>query len=284
MSLVCWYPRSTVGQEQTYAQSVETWRQERETHLRSDTGWLTIAGLYWLQTGDNRIGSAADNDMVLPADSAPAHVGVFTLERGTTTFRAEQGIDVFQNEKKVQTASLEVGVASDGLSVGRLSMWVHTSGQHFATRLRDPDHPLRRAFSALRWFPVDTAYRVEARFEPYKRPTSVSRLNILGDLERFRSPGRVVFELRGQMLHLEPVVGGQTDLFFVSRDATSGRETYGAARFLHVPLPHNGRLILDFNTAYSPPCAYNPSATCPLPTEQNRLGLRIEAGELVYRP
>ena len=276
-------PRLAVGQDQAYAQRVEAWRQEREAGLRSETGWLTVAGLYWLQAGDNRIGSAADNDIVLPADSAPAHVGVFTLERGTTTFQAERGVDVFQNGKKVQTASLGVGAVSDALSVGRLSLWVHTSGQRFAIRLRDPDHPLRKTFNGLRWFPVDTAYRVEARFEPYERPKSVTMLNILGDLERFQSPGQVVFELRGQTVHLEPVVGGPNDLFFVFRDATSGRETYGAARFLHAPLPRDGRLVLDFNTAYNPPCAYNPFTTCPLPTRQNRLGLRIEAGELAYQ-
>ena len=146
-------PEPAVGQEQAYAQGVEIWRQEREARLRAETGWLTVAGLYWLQAGDNRIGSAADNDIVLPADSAPAHVGVFRLERGTTTFRAERGVDVFQHGKKVQTASLEVGAVSDALSIGRLSLWVHTSGQRFAIRLRDPDHPLRKTFNGLRWFP-----------------------------------------------------------------------------------------------------------------------------------
>ena len=275
-------PAPAIGQ-QTYTQRIETWRQEREAGLRSETGWLTIAGLHWLQAGDNRAGSAADNDIVLPADAAPAHVGVFRLEHGTTTFQAAPGVEVFQHGEKVQTASLGVGAVSDALSIGRLSLWVHTSGQRFALRLRDPDHPLRKTFTGLRWFPVDAAYRVEARFEPYERPKSVTMLNILGDLERFQSPGQVVFALRGQTVRLEPVVGGPNELFFVFRDATSGTETYGAARFLHAPLPRDGRLVLDFNTAYNPPCAYNPFTTCPLPTRHNRLGLRIEAGELAYQ-
>lgn len=276
-------PEPAAGQEQAYTQRIETWRQEREARLRSETGWLTIAGLHWLQAGDNRVGSAADNDIVLPADAAPAHVGVFRLEHGTTTFRAGPGVEVWQHGEKVQTASLGVGAASDALRIGRLSLWVHTSGQRFAIRLRDPDHPLRKTFNGLRWFPIDAAYRVEARFEPYERSKSVTMLNILGDRERFQSPGQVVFELRGQTVRLEPVVGGPNELFFVFRDATSGTETYGAARFLHAPLPRDGRLSLDFNTAYNPPCAYNPFTTCPLPTRQNRLGLRIEAGELAYR-
>ena len=276
-------PEPTVGQEQAYTQRIETWRQEREARLRAETGWLTIAGLHWLQAGDNRVGSAADNDIVLPADAAPAHVGVFRLEHGATTFRAEPGVEVLQHGEKVHTASLGVGAASDALRIGRLSLWVHTSGQRFALRLRDPDYPLRKTFTGLRWFPIDAAYRVEARFEPYERPKSVTMLNILGDLERFQSPGQVVFELHGQTVRLEPVVGGPNELFFVFRDATSGRQTYGAARFLHAPLPRDGRLVLDFNTAYNPPCAYNPFTTCPLPTRQNRLRLRIEAGELAYQ-
>ena len=245
-------PEPAVGQEQAYTQRIETWRQEREARLRSETGWLTIAGLHWLQTGDNRVGSAADNDIVLPADAAPAHVGVFRLEHGTTTFRAEPGVAVWQHGEKVHTASLGVGTASDALRIGRLSLWVHTSGQRFALRLRDPDHPLRKTFTGLRWFPIEAAYRVEARFEPYERPKSVTMLNILGDLERFQSPGQVVFELRGQTVRLEPVVGGADNLFFVFRDATSGRETYGAARFLHAPLPRNGRLSPGFQHRLQP--------------------------------
>lgn len=273
----------TFSQEQPYTQTIEAWRREREVRLTSETGWLTLAGLHWLQAGANRIGSAPDNDLVLPADSAPTHVGVFTLENNRTTFQATQGVEVFQNGKKVQTATLEAGVASEALSVGRLTMWIHKSGERFAVRLRDPDHPLRKTFRGLRWFPVDPAYRVEARFEPYDSPKDVSMLNVLGDLEQFTSPGRVVFELQGQSVRLEPVVSEERDLFFVFRDGTSGKETYGAARFLHAEMPHDGRVMLDFNKAYNPPCAYNPFTTCPLPSKENRLTLRIEAGELAYQ-
>ena len=271
------------GQEQSYTQTIETWRQEREARLTSETGWLTLAGLHWLQAGANLLGTAPDNDIVLPADSAPTHVGVFTLENTAIAFQAGQGVDVFQKGKKVQTATLEAGASSDALTVGRLTMWIHKSGERFAIRLRDPEHPLRKAFSGLRWFPVDAAYSVEARFEPHDNPKSVSMINVLGDLEQFTSPGTVVFELRGQSIRLEPVVSEEKDLFFVFRDGTSGKETYGAARFLHAEMPEDGRVVLDFNKAYNPPCAYNPHTTCPLPSKENRLALRIEAGELVYQ-
>ena len=78
-----------------------------------------------------------------------------------------------------------------------------------------------------------------------------------------------------------PVVEpGDTQLFFIFRDATSGKTTYGAGRFLHADPPKDGRVILDFNKAYSPPCAVTPYATCPLPPPQNRLPVAIEAGEI----
>jgi uncharacterized protein (DUF1684 family) len=214
---------------------------------------------------------------------APAHAGAFTFGNNTTTFQAEPGVEVFQKGKKVQAARLEPGTASDALTIGRLSMWLHKSGERFAIRLRDPEHTLRKTFSGLGWFPVDTAYRVQARFEPYDSPKSVPMLNILGDLEQFTSPGRVVFELQGETIDLEPVVSEENDLFFVFRDGTSGKETYGAARFLHADMPQAGQVILDFNKAYNPPCAFNPFTTCPLPPRENRLALRIEAGELMYK-
>jgi uncharacterized protein (DUF1684 family) len=162
-------------------------------------------------------------------------------------------------------------------------MWVHKSGERFAIRLRDHDSPIRKAFTNLRWFPVDADYRVTARFVPYDSPKPVSMLNVLGDIERFFSPGYAVFTLHGQELRLEPVISKQGHLFFVFRDGTSGRETYGAARFLYADGTQNGHVILDFNKAYNPPCAFNPHTTCPLPPEDNRLTVRIEAGELNYK-
>ncbi len=267
----------TFSQEQSYAQSIETWRQEREARLTSETGWLTIAGLYWLQEGENRIGTDPSNDIVLSASSAPAHIGVFTFQHGATSFQAAQGIRVLHKGKAIQSALLTAGGAVDVISVGALTMWVHKSGERFAIRVRDPDSPLRKKFTGLSWFPSDPTYRVTARFVPYDAPKPAPMINILGDIERFSSPGYVVFELGGQTLRLEPVASEENDLFFVFRDGTSGRETYAAARFLHTDMPQDGRIVLDFNKAYNPPCAFNPFTTCPLPPKDNRLALRIEA-------
>ncbi len=273
----------TFSQEQSYTQSIETWRQEREARLTSETGWLTIAGLYWLQEGENRIGTDPSNDIVLSASSAPAHIGVFTFQHGATSFQTAKGIRVLHKGKAIQSALLTAGGAVDVISVGALTMWVHKSGERFAIRVRDPDSPLRKKFTGLSWFPSDPTYRVTARFVPYDAPKPAPMINILGDIERFTSPGYVVFELGGQTLRLEPVASEENDLFFVFRDGTSGKETYAATRFLRADTPQNGQVVLDFNKAYNPPCAFNPFTTCPLPPKDNRLAIRIEAGELEYR-
>ena len=139
--------------------------------------------------------------------------------------------------KAIQSVPLTAGVATDVISVGALAMWVHKSGERFAIRVRDPDSPLRKKFTGLSWFPLDPTYRLTARFVPYDTPKPAPMINILGDIERFTSPGYVVFELGGQTLRLEPVASEENDLFFVFRDGTSGRETYAAARFLHTGMP-----------------------------------------------
>src|SRR2546423_790680 len=93
------------------------------------------------------------------------------------------------------------------------------------------------------------------------------------------SPGYVTFTMNGRSHRLEPVYEDdkREDLFFIFKDQTSGKETYGAGRFLHTPLPKNGSVDLDFNKAYNPPCAFTAFATCPLPTRQNQLPLAIRA-------
>ncbi len=159
---------------------------------------------------------------------------------------------------------------------------MHASGDRYAVRLKDKNSALRRNFAGLRWYPVDESYRVTGRFVPYDKPKTVEVQNIMGDTGQMTVPGYVAFTLHGQEVRLEPEADG-TDLSFVFRDLTSGKETYGAARFLDTTLLPNSQVILDFNEAYNPPCAYNPYTTCPLPLPQNRLRVRIEAGEKKYR-
>ena len=145
---------------------------------------------------------------------------------------------------------------------------------------------LLKSFTGLGWFPIDPAYRVVARFAPFDAPKPVEVPNILGDLERYTSPGMLTFTLNGQQCVLQPfqVGRGESSRFFiVFKDLTSGKETYGAARFVNASLPKEGATIIDFNRAFNPPCAYNPFTTCPLPLPSNRLSVRILAGERKYQ-
>ena len=269
---------------QDYAAETEAWRVDREEKLKADDGWLTVAGLFFLNEGDNSFGSSPLNDIVLR--TGPAHAGVFTLRGGAVTARAQAGETLSVNGRSVAEARLwpREGDARPVVAIGPLTLYVHYSGARLAIRLRDRDSGLRRRFTGLRWFPVDESYRVRGRYVPHDQPRTVELSNILGDIERSRSSGSVVLTVAGEELRLTALdVGGR--LWFVFRDLTSGRETYSAARFLYADAPaEDGYTTVDFNRAYNPPCAFNPYTTCPLPPRENRLPVRIEAGERDYQP
>ena len=144
--------------------------------------------------------------------------------------------------------------------------------------------PRRRDFRGLQYFPISPDWVFEARFEPYEPHRSIKIVNILGLEDDMESPGAVVFTKNGQEIRLDAVLdgAGATDLFIMFADGTSGHDTYGAGRFLHVPFATNGKTLVDFNEAYNPPCAFNNFATCPLPPYQNRMKLKITAGEKNY--
>lgn len=264
-----------------YVATIENWQAEHEANLEKDSSWLTVAGLYWLRPGENTVGTDPSNDFVLPEGSAPGVVGVFDFEDGTATFRAADGVTVTQNGKPVKSATLEMG-EKHAVAINDLSMWLHYSGPRLAIRLRDLNSALRKEFTGLKWFPVDPRYKVTAKFTPYAEPKKVDLLNVLGDIESFESPGYVDFELMGTSVRMEPMSLPGGALWFVFRDGTSGKESYAAARFLGASKPENGEVIIDFNRSTNPPCAYNPHTTCPVPTKQNRVKVRIEAGEKNY--
>lgn len=280
-AMFAFFPESGRAEDGSYAKEIEAWRAEREANLKKDDGWLTVAGLYWLREGENWIGADTANDFVLPEGSAPPVVGVFDFHEGRTSFRADRGVAVTQHGKPVETAALEPG-EKEAISLGKLSMWVHGSGERLAIRLRDLDSSIRKEFTGLVWFPVDPAFRITARFDAYPKPRDVEILNMLGDIERYQSPGTVELEVGGETVRMEPVLDSDGSLWFIFRDGTSGKESYPAARFLHTDLPKDGQVVLDFNKAYNPPCVFTPYATCPLPPPENRLAIRVEAGEKAY--
>lgn len=265
-----------------YHAEVTQFRQDREATLKGDAGWLTIAGLWFLTQPQTTFGSDPLNDIVFPA-SAPPRAGVFEMRNGTVSVTAAEGVTFELDGKPVTKMALKSDVPgpADRLMLGKdLQFWVHNSGQRLSIRLRDQNSSLRKEFTGLTWFPIDPAYRVEATYTPFDKPKIVDVASLVGDSDKTPIPGLVTFTLKGQEYALEPFAEPDDPQFwFVFRDLTSQNETYPAARFLYAPAPVNGKMILDFNKAVNPPCAYNPYTTCPLPTEQNRLRTRVEAGE-----
>lgn len=266
-----------------YRQEVEEYRRQREKRLTADDGWLTVTDLYWLKPGVNRFGAGRANDLVLPA-SAPDHAGTFSVQNGEVAVDAAPGVPLMLGAARAAHRVLRSdadGARPDVLALGSLTLQIIDRGGRLAVRVKDKDSLARRQFKGLAWYPVNPAYRVAARFVPHDRPATITVPSIIGVAEPMPSPGTAVFEIEGRVVRLDPVIEpGETKLFFIFRDATSGKTTYGTGRFLYADAPEGGQVILDFNKAYSPPCAFTPFATCPLPPPQNRLAIPIAAGEL----
>lgn len=267
-----------------YASGIEAWRKTAEERLKAPDGWLSVAGLFWLKEGPNTMGSAAGNAIVLPA-TAPKSLGTLTLAKDKVSLSVPGGSALQVNGQPARSGALKTdagGVAPDLMTLGPLTMFVIVRGDHIGLRLRDQNSEYLRNFTHRSWYPVKPEYRVEGRFE--KQPERTIRVaTVLAGIQEDAKVGGVVrFKLGGAEHVLEPHFSGD-QLFYVFRDKTAGKKTYGAGRFLYSDLPDaKGKVILDFNKAYNPPCAFTPYATCPLPAKHNHLTVAIEAGELDY--
>ena len=270
----------------TERSSIEAWRADRARRLISDSGWLTLCGLFWLKEGENSFGRAASNALALDNPSLADTAGSFVLRDHRVRFLAAPGGKVTHEGQPVSSLDLVPDTAGEPtvLASGSLRFFIIERAGNLGVRVRDLENPHRRDFRGLSYFPVSTAWVFDARFEPYEPARHLKIVNILGMEEDAVSPGAVVFTKNGREWRLDTVLEspGDKELFIMFADLTSGHETYGAGRFLYIPLPQSQRAQLDFNKAYNPPCALNDFATCPLPPPQNRLTLRIEAGEKKY--
>ncbi|HEV2176009.1 MAG TPA: DUF1684 domain-containing protein [Terriglobia bacterium] len=276
----------TPATEPSYQAEIARWRERREAGLKADDGWLTLAGLFWLKDGSNTVGADAASDIVLPKGSAPDLVGEFDFHAGKTSFQAAPGVTIQVNGQSLQQGTSPVLKADsadspDVLQINDLTMFVIQRGDRYGIRVKDKNSEVRKRFKGLKYYPANEAYRVKAKFVPYNPPKMIPVPNILGQVEDTPSPGYVEFTLNGHACRLDPVTEGDS-LFFIFKDLTSGKETYPPGRFLDTAMPKDGVVVLDFNKAYNPPCAFTPYATCPLPPEENKLGIAIEAGELRY--
>lgn len=273
-----------VEMNDTYRSEIEEAWTQREARLVADDGWLTLVGLYWLEPGIQVVGSSPEAAVRLP-DAAPPVVGTLELTGdGRVVFSAQGGAEITVNGGPAVTGVLKTDASGkpDVVEAGRISFYLIARGDRIGVRVKDPQAATRQEFTGLEHFPIDPAFRVTASLEPYGEPRMVSIPTVIGTPQVMLAPGVLHFELAGRACMLEPYhsTPDDTELFIVFRDATSGDTTYGAGRFLSAVLaPGATEVVLDFNLAVNPPCAFTPYATCPLPTPENVLPVAVEAGE-----
>ena len=265
-----------------YEAEVQEWRAGRLERLLSPTGYLTQVGLFWLQDGSYAVGSGPDNAIRLPA-SAADHVGDIVVREGVVRMIVADGVEVTYQEFPVDEIELPADTSGDFvlLEHGSIAWSVIERGGRLAVRVRDVEHPWVKTFGPIPYYDIDPDYRVEAVLHPYAEPRKITVNTVIeGFTQNPVAPGTVTFSLDGVEYELEPTLSGSGRLFFVFGDQTNRDETYGAGRYLYADMPgEDGRFLLDFNLAYSPPCAFNDFSTCPVASPRNRLPIRVEAGE-----
>ena len=271
-----------------YEREVKKERNARLERLQKPAGWLSLVGMHWIEVGTTRVGRGDDNGTKLAV--GPARIGMLTLTKaGKITLQPERGSEITIDGKPASgTAQLlsdaDVGVDGEptvvGFNKGDASFIVIKRGDRYALRVRDALAPTRQNFPGIEYFDISKDYRFQATFIPNEAGKKIEIMNILGMVEQMDNPGQVVFTKDGKEYRLEAVDEGDGRLFLIFADRTSGHETYSAARFLYAKNPgEKGITVVDFNLAYNPPCAFTTFSTCPTPPLQNRLDLRVEAGE-----
>ena len=274
------------GRNEDYAPSIEAWRAERVAQLTKPDGWLALIGLHFLKDGENTVGSAGGSEVELA--KGPARVGVVTLGAdGKVRLTFAPGLAATIDGQAVSGGELRPGggaVKPTLVTCGTVSFFVIERGGKMALRVKDSEAERRAHFAGIDYFPIDPAWRIEARWVAFEKSRMIPLVNILGQTSPALVPGKAVFERGGKTHELLAIDEGPGEpLFFVISDATSGQETYGAVRFIYAEVPKDGKVVLDFNRAENPPCAFTPFATCPLPPRENRLQFAVNAGEKNYR-
>jgi len=265
-----------------YAAQQQQWRDKMEASIRSKDGWLTVVGLEWLKEGENKVGSADDADIKLPAGSAPEMVGVLDFHDGKASFCVVTDERVTFNGEAQAPATLHDDHAQDGptvIKVREVAFFIIQRDAQYGIRIKDANSPALKNFSGRHWFPVNADYRVKAQFTAHAENKRMPIENSMGALTTISNPGIIEFDLRGQHFALEAFQEAPGELWLIFRDETSGVTTYPATRYLKTPYDGGAEVMIDFNQAYHPPCAFTRFATCPFPPRQNRLPIAIEAGE-----
>lgn len=272
--------------ELAYIKSIDEWHQKRIASLKEKDSWFSLAGLFWLEEGENSFGSDESNDIVFPEDKSADFMGWFYLEDQVVKIKVKSGIKIVNDNNPVEEMSLKNDMEGKPttLHYGSLSWYVIKREDKFGIRLKDSENPDILNFEGIDRFPVKPEWRIKAEFIPYDPVKMIEIPTVLGTITKEKSPGVLNFTIEGQKYSLDPLGNPGSDSYFVIfADLTNGKETYGAGRFLSVKRAHaDSSFYIDFNKAYNPPCAFTKYATCPLPPKQNQLPLEITAGEKKY--
>ena len=264
-----------------YKQEIEHYRAWRVNDDKQN--WATLAGLFWLKPGANTFGTAADNALVFPKGKTAAHAGEFDFENGDVTVKLAKGVSGKIDGKPVTTASMKSD--KDGaqkpaiLEMGTLQMRIIQRGQRTGLRLKDLANPTLKTFHPPQWYPVDTAYHVVATWEPGDGKRKIIVPNVLGDATPVTVSGTAHFTLNGKQYAMIPFEGDPNkSVEFIFSDETTNKETYPAGRMVDAGPVKDGKIVIDFNEAYNPPCAVTAFATCPIAPKENRLAAPVRAG------
>lgn len=275
----------TANAQSDYVKEVEKWRADREARLKTDTGWLTVAGLFWLKEGVNTVGAGEKFDVRLTDNFKEGKFGEIQFHNGAALLNLEKGVDAQLDGNRItETVTLvsdEKGKPTE-VRTGTQTFYLIKREERFGIRLKDSNSEARRNFTGLHWFPVDESYKVAARLEPFPEPKEIAVPNVLGGSFKMKSPGLLKFSVKGKECALQPVFEDDGSLFLIFGDGSNKNETYRSGRFLYADKPVNGEVTLDFNKAENPPCAFTPYATCPLPPPGNKLDVEVAAGEKSY--
>ena len=279
--------REAAQKAHAFTDSQAAWRASRRAELLKPDGWTSLVGLHWLEEGSHYIGSDGDNGIRLAM--GPGHVGMIERKGDRIRFVAESGAALtldgqpFKGGATLRTDDSPVGPSVLGFDEGQGLATVIRRGDRYALRVRHAQAPTRTGFKAIQYWPGGEDWRIEGRFVPNPAGKVIAVGNIIGTVEDVANPGVVEFERGGQTYRLEALDDGAGGLFLVFADRTSGKGSYPAGRFLDAVAPDaKGHVLLDFNQAYNPPCAFTAYATCPLPPPENRLNLEVVAGEKQY--
>ncbi|MEE9268957.1 MAG: DUF1684 domain-containing protein [Candidatus Krumholzibacteria bacterium] len=274
---------------ETYQEEIQAWRARRVERLKSPGGYLTLTGLYWLHEGKNSFGTDPLNEIVFPGSKATASLGAFYLEDGRIRVEVHPGVGVRSGDETVEKMRLYHDQDREHdrteLTLGTLTWYAIKRGERFAIRLKDSNSEAIRSFGDIESFSIDTRWRIDGVFDVYDPVRTIPIVSVGNVSTNEISTGAVVFDIGGKTYRLDVLAeAGDTTLFVIFADGTSGSETYGGGRFLVVDAPGvDGKVVIDFNKAYNPPCAFSDFTTCPLPPRQNHLPASVTAGEKVYK-